>query len=143
MLWGNTYSTYIAKLQRLQNKATRIVFNYKYCCPITPHFCKLDVLKIADQYTFEVRKMMYQHSKQALPLCISSIFSPISSIHCRRTQSTSKAGVTRSSFLQSFLASIERKVAQFYVSLLRAPVGNFISQRCENENQSPESLAEF
>ena len=28
-------------------------------------------------------------------------------------------------------------------SLLRAPVGNFIAQPCENENQCLESLAEF
>ena len=34
--------------------------------------------------------MMYQHSKQALPPCISSFFSPISSIHSRRTRSTTK-----------------------------------------------------
>ena len=74
VLWLNTYSTYLAKLQRLQNKAIRIVSNCKYRSPITPHFYKLGILKIADQYTFEVGKMMYQHSKQALLLCISSFF---------------------------------------------------------------------
>ena len=51
--------------------------------------------------------------------------------------------ITRSSFLLNFLALVVRKVAQVYVSLLRVPVGNFISQPCENENQCPESLAEF
>ena len=35
------------------------------------------------------------------------------------------------------------KVVQVYGSLLQAPVGNFILQLCENENQCLESLAEF
>ena len=35
------------------------------------------------------------------------------------------------------------KAVQVYGSLLRAPVGNFIVQLCENENQCPESFAEF
>ena len=74
VIWGNSYSTYLVKLQRLQNKAIRIISDSKYRSQITPHFYKLGVLKIADQYTFEVEKMMYQHSKQAIPPCISSFF---------------------------------------------------------------------
>ena len=34
-------------------------------------------------------------------------------------------------------------MAQVYDSILRAPVGNFIAQPCENENQCQQSLAEF
>ena len=34
-------------------------------------------------------------------------------------------------------------MAQVYGLLLRAPVGNFILQQCENKNQFRESLAEF
>ena len=90
VLWGNTYSTYLAKLQRLQNKTICIISKCNYQTPITPHFYKLGILKIADQCTVEVGKMMYQHSKQALPPCISSFFSPISSIHSRRTRSSTK-----------------------------------------------------
>ena len=63
VLWGNTNSTYLAKLQRLHNKAIRIISSCNYRSPITPHFYKLGILKTADQYTFEVGKMMYQHSK--------------------------------------------------------------------------------
>ena len=90
VLWGNTYSTYLAKLQHLQNKAICIISNSNYRSPITPHFYKLGILKIADQYTFEVGKMMYQHFKHALPSCISCFFSPISSMHSRCTRSTTK-----------------------------------------------------
>ena len=70
--------------------AIRIIFNCNYGSPITPHFYKLGISKIADQYTFEVGKIMYQHSKQALPPCISSFFSHISSIHSHRTRSSAK-----------------------------------------------------
>ena len=46
-------------------------------------------------------------------------------------------------FLHNFLALVVWKVVQVYVSLLRAPVDNFISQPCENENQNSESLDKF
>ena len=46
-------------------------------------------------------------------------------------------------FFYNFLASIVRKVEQIYGSLLQAPVGNFIAQPREHENQCLKSLAEF
>ena len=100
VLWGNTYSTYLAKLL-LQNKAIRIISNCNYQSPITSHFYKLGILKIADQYTFEVGKMMYQHFRQALSPCISSFFPPISSVHSRHTRSSTKKNLYISKFFFS------------------------------------------
>ena len=36
-VWGGSYLTNLKKLQRLQNKAVRIITNAKFISPITPH----------------------------------------------------------------------------------------------------------
>ena len=59
-LWGSTFSSYLAKLQRLQNKAIRIISN-SFSSSITPQFHKLGILKIHDLYTYEISKLMHQH----------------------------------------------------------------------------------
>ena len=73
VLLGITYSNYLAKLQRLQNKAIRIISNYSYRNkPDNSSLLKTRYLKNCDQDTFEDRKMMYQHSKQTHFSCIFS-----------------------------------------------------------------------
>ena len=46
-------------------------------------------------------------------------------------------------FYTIFLHQSCERLRKVYDSLLQAPVGNFISQPSENENQCPERLAEF
>ena len=89
-IWGSTYESYINKLQVLQNKAIRIITNSHWQSPITPQYRKLKVLKIADLYTYEIAKLMHQHSKNMLPTCFSNFFCPLSEVHERQTRSTSK-----------------------------------------------------
>ena len=85
-LWGSTFSSYLAKLQRLQNKAIRIISN-SFSSSITPQFHKLGILKIHDLYTYEISKLMHQHSKQLLPSGLLSCFNSLTAIHDRHTRS--------------------------------------------------------
>jgi len=68
---GSTFPTYLAKLQKLQNKAIRYIANTNSRSSITPQFRKLGILKIQD-YTWKIAKIMHHHSKQALAACFSS-----------------------------------------------------------------------
>ena len=56
-IWGSTFKTYLDKLQILQNKAIRVITNSDRRSSITPHFRHLNVLKIADLYTYEIAKL--------------------------------------------------------------------------------------
>ena len=76
VLWGNTYSTYLVKLQRLQNKAICIISNCNNRSPITPHFYKLGISKIADQYTFEVGNILNKLFLPVSPHFFSYFFYP-------------------------------------------------------------------
>ena len=86
-VWGSTFPSYLFKLQRLQNKAIRIISNRPLQDAITPYFHELDVLKISDLFKYEVAKVMYQHSKNILPSGFSSIFTYVSKVHDRPTRS--------------------------------------------------------
>ena len=90
-IWGNTFETYLSKLQTLQNKAIRIITNSNLRTPITPKYRNLKILKITELYTFEIAKLMHQHSKNSLPSCFSTFFTPLSDIHEKQTKSKTKS----------------------------------------------------
>ena len=89
-VWGSTYPTYIEKLQRLQNKAIRIISNTSYKTSVTLLYKKYGILKSTDLFTYEIAKIMYQFSKQTLPSHFNSLFNPLSIIHQRSTRSITK-----------------------------------------------------
>ena len=88
-VWGSTFSSYLSKLQILQNRAIRIITNSDIRA-LTSLFNKLGILKLSDLYTYETAKIMHQHFNKALPLSLSSLFNKISAIHSRQTRSNVK-----------------------------------------------------
>ena len=88
-VWGCTFPSYLRKLQCLQNKAIRIIFNSNRLTSVTPIFHALEILKIEDLFKYGVGKLMFQFSKKTLPLCFSSLFTYTSAIHNRSTRSQS------------------------------------------------------
>ena len=87
--WGNTYPTYLTKLQQLQNKAIRIIRrNSSIKTPITPQFYKLSVLKVHQLHEFEIAKLMHQHSRGMIPSIFNSLFQKLSNKHTRQTRAT-------------------------------------------------------
>ena len=90
VLWGNTYSTYLDKIQRLQNKAIHIIINSNARASANPLYRKLGILKVSDLYKFEIAKIMCQHSKQSLPFCFTTFFNNLTDMHNRHTRATKK-----------------------------------------------------
>ena len=83
LLWGSTFPSYLTNLQRLQNKALRIISNSSYKASITPVYHKLRILKISDMYRFELAKLMHQYSRNSLPTYFSTFFqlAPLSELY--------------------------------------------------------------
>ena len=90
-IWDSTFETYLSKLQTLQNKAIRIITNSDLRTPIIPKYRSLKILKITELYTFEIAKLMHQHSKNSLSSCFSTVFTPLSYIHEKQTKSKTKS----------------------------------------------------
>ena len=77
--WASTHKTHLAKLQKLQNKAVRIISKTRIRDSISQQYYKFKVLKIEDLFTFETAKIMHQftHKKHRIigtsaTLCVES-----------------------------------------------------------------------
>ena len=91
-LRGCTNQKYTRKLQLLQNKAIRVICNSNSFSSVTPFYFELGILKINELFKFGIGKLMHQHSHNLLSPGISSLFTDLSTIHCRQTRSqTSKS----------------------------------------------------
>jgi len=91
-LWSSIYlphPSYLIKLQRLQNKAIRIITNSDQMF-ISPNYFILEILKIPELYRLEIAKLTPQHSKQILPHCISTLFKLLSFAFERITRNKPK-----------------------------------------------------
>ena len=109
-LWGNTFSSYLQKIQRLQNKAIRIITNSNNRATVVPYLREHGILKISDLYQFEIAKIMHQFSTQSLPSCFADLFDRISNIHDRRTRSTVKNNL----YLPKFSTNHCQKSIQYW-----------------------------
>ena len=86
ILWGSANISQIKKIQMMQNKAIRAITLSNYNCSVKPLFKQLHVLTIEDLYKLHLSKLMYLHSKNALPTSISNIFITNTSIHSHYTR---------------------------------------------------------
>ena len=82
-LWGNANQSYLNRLQRLQNKAIKIITDSKLRMSSNPQYYKLGILKLPELYTLEIAKLMHQYSHHNLPQPFSTFFTPVSSVHER------------------------------------------------------------
>ena len=76
-IWASTYKTYLNKLEKLQNKALRIIFKTPLHDPITPLYRHSGILKLNDLFDFEVAKLMHQIIHKKSPNNFESYFTYI------------------------------------------------------------------
>ena len=81
-LRGNANRSYLNRLQRLQNKAIRIIItDSKLRMSANPQYYKLGILKLPELYTLEIAKLMHQYSLHTLPQPFFTFFTLIFSVH--------------------------------------------------------------
>ena len=88
-IWASTYKTYLDKLEKLQNKALRIIFKTPLRDPITPLYCRSGILKLNDLFYFEVAKLMHQIIHKKSPNNFESYFTYSSNISAYSTRQKS------------------------------------------------------
>ena len=88
-IWASTYKTYLNKLEKLQNKALRIIFKTPLRDPITPLYRRSEILKLNDLFDFEVAKLMHQIIHKKSPNNFESYFTYSSNISAYSTRQKS------------------------------------------------------
>ena len=73
-IWASTYKTYLNKLEKLQNKALRIIFKTPLRDPITPLYRLSEILKLNELFDFEVAQLMHQIIHKKSPNNFESYF---------------------------------------------------------------------
>ena len=61
LVWGTTYTPYLAKLCTLQNKFVRQIGGGCYREHSTPYYSNLKILKLPDLMKFETAKLVFRH----------------------------------------------------------------------------------
>ena len=87
-VWGSTYPIFMSKLCVLQNKAIKLICDGKKSDHVTSYYSKLNILKLQDLYKHEVAKIVFQFSRDNLPLTLQHLFSKTSEILFRNTRSS-------------------------------------------------------
>ena len=127
-LWGATYKSYLMKLKRLQNKASRIISKTKIRGKITPQYYKYEILKLEDLYNFEIAKLMHQFAHSKLPPNFNHYFAYSSDVSSYSTRHTSSNDI----FLPQFMSS----KTQHSIKYIGAKIWNNIPSDLKNASYS-------
>lgn len=88
-VWGSTFSSYLNKLNTLQNKAVKTIDGGSYLDHATPCYSHLKILKISELFKLEVAKLISLHYSKNLPPLLSNLFVPTNQISSRSTRASS------------------------------------------------------
>ena len=88
-VWGNTFSTYISKLHRLQNEAIRIVSGCSWNGTATSLYKALKILPLPLLLHFSTAKFVNNHNRLRLPLQLDNYFTLTKRVHSRNTRFSS------------------------------------------------------
>ena len=66
-IWGLTHTTYLQKLQNLQNRALKVVCNVPFLNSSKPLYKKLNIMTIHDTFKHEVAKFVHNCNKTLNP----------------------------------------------------------------------------
>ena len=86
IIWGNTFKTYLDKIQILQKRAIRIVSKSHYLSPSYPLFIKLQVLPLKQLIKLHTLLYMYKFQNAILPSIPNINFVSNSTIHSYSTR---------------------------------------------------------
>ena len=101
-LWGNANQSYLNRLQRLQNKALRIITDSKLRMSTNPKYYTLGILKLLEFFTLEIAKLMHQYSHHTFSQPFFSLFTPIPQYMSDLPEQKPKTNFTFQDFLQHF-----------------------------------------
>ena len=84
--WGNTFPTYLQKLQVLQNKAVRLISESHPRDHLTSVYASLKILQVKELLTFELAKFVFCCIANKAPKSFSEYFVRTSEVSCRNTR---------------------------------------------------------
>ena len=94
LCWGSSATTYINKLQLLQNRAIRNMMKAPRFYRLDNYFLNLRILKVQDLYNLEVSKFMHGHFNGSLPRRFDDFFREVNASHNYNTRAARNRNYT-------------------------------------------------
>ena len=89
-VWGQFSNKYVCRLQRIQNKAVRIINFAKFKVPVTPLYYKSNILKFSDQIKLQNFIFVHNSLKGNLPSSLKDSFQITADTHSFNTRGASQ-----------------------------------------------------
>ena len=85
-VWGNTTDNHLQRIITLQKKAIRAISYSGFNDHTSPIFKKLNILKLKDQYDYQLASLLWDLDHETLPMSLSSYFSKVNVTHSHETR---------------------------------------------------------
>ena len=89
-VWGNTYSSFLEPLAKLQKRAIRIICGARKYDHTYPLFQQLSILSIKNLYVYSAQIFLYKYCRQSIPIIFSGFFTTNENIHNHYTRQTNQ-----------------------------------------------------
>jgi len=86
IVWGQTFSSYIEPLFKLQKKAIRVISHQTALSHSLPLFKGLQLLRVSDAFKLNLLTFVYNSMTMLAPSCFHGYFSLSSTVHNHATR---------------------------------------------------------
>ena len=86
-VWGNTFQTNIAPLEKIQRRAIRVISGLKRQDSVSKTFIDLKILTLKQLYAYNIQILMYKYYHGDLPHIFEQFFTLNNQIHQYNTKS--------------------------------------------------------
>ena len=87
-VWGQNINVHIEKIQKLQNRAMRIISFSNYQADSNPIYKIKKILKLKDYISLQNCLFVHDYTNKNLPLCFNDYFQFVNEVHSKRTKNS-------------------------------------------------------
>ena len=85
-VWGNTFTTYLNSIYKLQKRAVRMIVGANRLAHTEPIFRELKIMKLNELYVYAVQLMLYKYHHSELPEIFDDFFIRNNAVHSHNTR---------------------------------------------------------
>ena len=122
LVWSATPKSNLSKLQRIQNKAIRLLAG-----AASPLYAQLNILSLDKLVLLVLASFMHKYHLKKFPKIFDNIFTLVSSIYSRSTRNSSK-------YQQYFIPQFATNLLQSHIKFRGSKIWNSIPDKLKQQN---------
>ena len=127
LVWSVTPKSNLLKLQRIQNKAIRLLAGAAWRDHVSPLYAQLNILSLDKLVLLVLASFMHKYHLKKLPKNFDNIFTLVSSIYSRSTRNSSK-------YQRYFIPQFATNLLQRHIKFRGSKIWNSIPDKLKQQN---------